>query len=215
MNKRLFILVVATVTATLALADLSTDWRNSSKGIYDVGGAGSAGPFVVGGVVQLIWSPTGITTTTGNSYAVDASAIRGQITGIASEYVLLRDITTTYGKFTGSTDVFTSADIGGADINTGFFFTRIFQGDGSGGQFFLDTDAVDASLWVYDDGAGNSPPVPDTATIYKENAIANTVWIDANNTTVIPEPGTFGLMGLAGLGLFMARRSALKKARRI
>ena len=208
MKKMIIALFVISVVG-VASADLSTTWFNSTKAIYDVGGSGAGGPFIDGAVVQLIWSPTGITTDSAGQYAVSSTAVRGDATGLAGEFVLAVGVTKNYGFFDAFSSVYTDVDVGGTDIHTGYFFTRVFQATGAGGEFFLDTDAVDASLWV----VSGSPPDP--STVYSDPALASNVLIDANASTVIPEPATFGLMGLAGLGLFMARRSALKKARRI
>jgi len=204
--KKIVILICITMIASFGIADLAINWKNTSKGIYDVGGSGSTGPFITDGLAQLIWSPTGIQTGTPGAYNVVGGAL------LPGEILLTSTFTTpNYGFWSSVDDIYTNADVGGANINTGKFFTRIFQDhNASAGVFFIDVGEVDASAWVYNPG-----PPADPQTVYGDNAVPATTTINANNTAVIPEPGTFGLMGLAGLGLFMARRSALKKARRI
>ncbi len=92
----------------------------------------------------------------------------------------------------------------GGSVSTGFFFTRIFNSPiAAVGEYYLDTPNVSAANWEFDSANPQS--------IYGEDVIASGNGISENGTTVvIPEPATFGLMGVAALGLFLAR----KKARR-
>jgi len=208
--KRLGLIIMTVLTVYVVHADLAINWSNWQIILND-----NATPLLDGAKAQLIWSPTGITTTTPGAYNVQGGTM------LSGEFLLAETVTAgwgagapdDYGLWNTVSGTYTDANVGGADIHTGYFFTRIFGNDGVVyGESFLDTGAVDASLWVFDiDHPGD--------TTYSKNAVPGTAFetidLNSNNTTVIPEPGTFGLMGLAGLGLFMARRSALKKARRI
>lgn len=209
MKKLIIIAAVVAAIAGVAKADLAVKWFNDQI-IVDDGSGGLAD----GALVQLLWSATGIQTSGGGGFAVQGGAL------LQGEYLLAQ--TTTFGSggatppdfglWAPTQGIWFNSDVGGADINSGFFFTRIFNADGALGETFLDTGEVDASAWVYDDGTGKVPPVPDPNTIYQLNAIPgpafSTVLLDTNGSTVIPEPATVGLMGIAGLGMFLARKKA-------
>ncbi len=89
-----------------------------------------------------------------------------------------------------------------------------YDGLGAIDWFFLDTQEVNASLLKYNDGRNNTPPVPVVDTIWADNAIPGDAFtslvLESGGTTVIPEPATLGMMAIAGLGMFLAR----KKTRR-
>jgi hypothetical protein len=209
MNKVIMMAAVFAVGVGIANADLSVKWFNG-KIIVDDGSGGLAD----GAKVQLLWSQTGIQTAGGGTFAVENGAL------LAGEFLLQETVTlgsgggqpANYGLWSPLTGVWGNADVGGADINTGFFYTRIFNTTGVANESFLDYGQVDASAWVYDDGATSSPPVPDPATIYQLNALPGadftSVALDLNGSTVVavPEPATFGMMGVAALGMFLARK---------
>lgn len=113
-------------------------------------------------------------------------------------------------------------------LNTGGAQTYVidtlgaFQGYASGKQVVLDWQAYDADAWIVVTGTGTSEAyvanvgslITDRA--FDDKALPEGINFDNNaagasaNAVVIPEPATFGLMGIAGLGMFLAR----KKARR-
>lgn len=201
--KKIMTIVAVVAIAGVVSADLSTKWLNS-KIILQADSVN----LLDGTKVQLIWSAGGIQTGAAGAYNVLGGAV------LAGEFLL--NETVTFGAGGGSpadfglwepvNSVYFNADVAGANINSGFFFTRIFQSSASAGEWFLDTGAVDASAWVFD--------AQNTATIYQGNAVPGadftTLDLNSGGTSVIPEPATFGLMGIAGLGMFLAR----KKARR-
>ncbi|MEE9358731.1 MAG: PEP-CTERM sorting domain-containing protein [Sedimenticolaceae bacterium] len=199
--KKTMAIVAVIAMAGVASADLAVDWA-STAGMYDVGGSGGGGPFITDGIVQLIWDASGSQTISGGAggYNVGGGAL------LAGEFLLnTAVINSGFGQWADGVGIYSDANVGGADIASGVFFTRIFQdATGSVGSFFLDTGEMAATL-VYNAG----PPVdPASITDYSGIAVvgASTGSIDANATTVIPEPATFGLMGIAGLGMFLARR---------
>jgi len=202
MKKIISGIIGIVLVAGLASADLGVSFYNNQVGVQD-----GAGNFLVGTTMQLIWSPTEAITVAG-LYDVTPLAIRGESDG-EDGFVLATGSTENYGFWSTMDGLYTSTDVGGANINTGYFYVRVFNNNTS--------DFVDFAM---EEGANYVYSSTDTSTTYSENAIPgpNSSVINTNQnatTTTVPEPGTFGLMGLAGLGLFMARRSALKKARRI
>jgi hypothetical protein len=193
----LFLCCCVSVVFQSAFADLAIDWKNTTKAVYQPGGSGGSGPFVTNGMIQLIWSASGITTTSGNGYDLEGGTL------LPGEYLLATAYTTPlYGFWSAISDIYVNTDVGGANINSGYFFTRIFQNStASLGAYFVDVGQVNAASWVYSYG-----PPPDPATVYNTGSLSANVTINQNLTTVIPEPATMGLFGLGAIGTFLIRR---------
>jgi len=188
--KKVMLMAMAVMVAGIVSADLSINWANSSQPVYDVGGSGNGGPFVAGAEVDLIWSTVGAITTPGlynlaanlgvTEFVLDGTAVAG-----------------TFGFFAGG-GIYTDANVGGNNVNSGFFFTRIYQ---PVGNFFLDIPLGEGGDFIYE------PTAP--LTTFSANAVNGApAFVDSNGTQVVPEPATLGLMGIAGLGMFLARRKA-------
>ena len=188
-------------------ADLKVDWINDSVKVES-----SGVNLPDGAKIQLIWSANGITTQL-NQPAQVAGGAR-----LAGEYLLNEGITETvdghidFGLWNTIGGVYTNANVGGANINAGYFFTRIFaSADGSVGEYFLDTGEVDASLYVYDS------QLP--STIYSDNAVPGPSPLDLNSrgtlVVAVPEPATFSLIAIAGLGAFFMRRRWLRSLNKV
>ena len=192
--RKVIAMIMVAMVAGIASADLSISWDSGAAGaIYDVGGSGGAGPFVEGALVQLIWS-----TTPGITVAGDYALLGGAT--LADEWELDNSLTGAYGQGFSGGGIYADAAVGGNDISTGYFYTRVFQSAASAGESFLDIAGASPALAVYD---------PQTAsTTYGDPVLVAAYNIDANTTTVIPEPATFGLMGVAALGMFLARKKA-------
>ncbi len=184
--KKIAIIAVAAMVTGIASADLAVAWKNTAGAVTAPSGGSS---YLVGSTVQLLWSAAGAVTTAGSYNNVNGALLAGEqlldstISGVNSSWNLPGE------TFAG-------------DYSGGAFFTRFFQSDGAGGEFFLDVEMADGADWVF-----NSK---DPTTTYKTDVVAGVLNINQNATTVIPEPATLGLMGVAGLGMFLAR----KKARR-
>ena len=195
--KKVITMVAMVAAASVATADLSVNFNNQGVGIAS-GGTTPGEAVAQGSLMQLVWSATGVTTSGGNSYDVGAGK------ALAGEYILDEQVTiNTFGFYGPNTGVYGNADVGGADINSGFFFLRAFESaTGANGESFSDFAAVDSSAWVYN--------AIDTGTIYQGNLTGGTggtfVDIASAGTTIVPEPATIGLMGIAGLGLFASRK---------
>jgi len=203
--------VIAGVNADLSVSFVNNTTAVGMPGIVE--GDGDLSHYIPEpSIVQLIWSPVNNTASRLSNTEVDVGG-----TLKAGEVLLLQTTTAPpnpwgYGSWNPTSGVWNDAFVGGVDINTGYFYARVFTGDALGDSYYYETAGIDASGWDYDPNDPQNQPVYNDSMLKDETAF---IAVDANNTTVIPEPGTFGLMGLAGLGLFMARRSALKKARRI
>ena len=195
--KKLITLIGVFAAVAVVSADLSVNFNNQGVGIAS-GGTTPSDAVATGSLMQLVWSQTGVTTSSGSSYDVGAGK------ALTGEFILDAQFTTSvYGFYGPNTGEYTDADVGNADINAGFFFLRAFESEaGSSGESFRDFAAIDSSAWVYDASA--------PGTIYQGNLTGGTggtfVDIATAGTTVIPEPATIGLLGIAGAGLFAARR---------
>jgi hypothetical protein len=195
MKKTMAVLMVVAV-AGVASADLAVNAKNQTplvrEGFTEVGpGQG----LEAGAYVQLLWSAdnTGYQSDDLNDSLLNAG-----------EYLLREGYAGNVGLFNLTSDpAFTSADVGGADINAGYFYARVFErGTVAPGDFFLEMGITGPTLTAYD------PLVPTSTYSFNMGADLTEVWIDAQGTTVVPEPATIGLMGIAGLGLVLARRKA-------
>ncbi len=186
--KKIITMMMVVAVAGVAVADLAIDLKNNSGLVYQPGTT----TFVDRVLVQLIWAPTlnGIAQTDG---------------GLDAGEFLLNSLVTTSG-FAGTFSdqpqgilVYESADVGNANIQNGYFFVRLFDDAGvANGDFYLQQAVFGPDLLEYDYML--------ISTIYGTNATIDGGQLDAQGLTVIPEPATLSLMGIAGLGMFLARR---------
>ncbi len=199
-RKEIFMLSVVMLVSSMAYADFSVQFRNRDVAVTTDGTVGNAVP--AGTKVQLIWSAAGIQTSSGNSYNVLNGAL------LAGEILLTEDVTAgTFGFWDGPTVAvtFSDSDVGGASIDTGFVYARIFMdATGSAGSAFADVNEVDIDVdgYVFS-STDTSTQFTTSATGLAGGSLLN---IGSFGTTVIPEPATIGLVGIAGMGLFLARR---------
>jgi hypothetical protein len=189
--KKTMVMLAAVAVAGMAMADLSVEYKLGAP-ISTAGHTGS--PYMASGsLCQLIWRADNV----GYQAADITDAI--SLTR-AGDVLLLSSACGNAGTRSslGST-VYTDADVGQA-VNTGYFFARIFDSAAPVvGSYFIDVGIQGPALKAY------SATDPLSAYVGNIAGTAN-VAIDAFGTQVIPEPATFGMMAIAGLGLFLARK---------
>lgn len=150
--------------------------------------------------VQLIYAGANGIADYGNGDVIDASVDTDLLAG--DDVLLYSGIFENTGGLyeesaAGSFGVFDGAAFLGAPV-----YGRIFNSSapGDGDRFYVGSVA---NLNDLDSGA-EPPPVPDNYDL-----VGPGVGLSPNATgTVIPEPATIGLMGIAGLGLYLSRRKA-------
>lgn len=179
------------ITALIAVASVATaDIAVSAKTTAPVSTDGTPATYLApGNLALLVWSAS----DNSGSTSVDTS-------GLAAGEVQLASLS---GANAGvilapaSPTVYNDASVGGADINTGYLYVRIFQDSSidAGDLYGVGSAVLGSSLTEYDSS------VP--STIYSDSFNAAPLTL---SNTVVPEPATIGLMGIAGLGMFAARR---------
>lgn len=180
--KKIAMIAVVAMVAGLASADLAVAWKSQAGAVTAPSGGAN---YLVGSRIDLIYSLSGAITVDGqyNVTLPDETVLATGLTGANSLW-----------NVPGQTFV--------GDFSAGKFFTRVYESTGAAGEFFLDIAMADGVDYVFNP--------QDTGTVYANSVVSGIQNINANGTTVIPEPATFGLMGIAGMGLFLAR----KKSRR-
>jgi hypothetical protein len=192
--KKISIVAAALTVAAVASADIYVN-AVVGFGIYDQ--ADGVSPLIAnpGGeaLMQLFYvGGNGVADYEDGSFGVLGAG------GASGDDVLLGSFTFTAaggafdGYLTGAN--FTSTDLGLAGGNV---FARVFQGTGGAGDWYYQGAIFAASDL---DQPGGDPP--------DSYLIDGGVAAIANTGQVIPEPATIGLMGIAGVGMFLARRKA-------
>ena len=193
--KKTLVMSLAAMVAMCSVADIAIEWKSGANSVGNQAGDNLIGS---GTYAALVWSAGAPTLAT--AFAPDGTS--------ANEFLLNSTITTGLGGgFLIGGAVYDDSAVGGADINSGYFFTRIF-----------DTATVTVSSY-YSQGGVEIPtlneaydaeglPTPAYATLVYDGAAAAPVFGQTVNevVSVIPEPATLGLLGVAGLGMFLARK---------
>ena len=207
MKKTLVLCSAVSLLVMGATADLAVSFWNSTAFFGNVGTDTAtdfdpASYLQSDSITQLIWNQN---SPTAGNVGVGGSLLAGEV---LLEQMFLND--SAYGGWgPGAGITYDSAFINAsdqydtADINVGFFYARVFESGAAQGDYYYTGATVDAADWVL---VGTDPGTVFSGSIM-EDVTTN---IDSQGTQVIPEPATFGLMGIAGLGMFLAR----KKARR-
>ena len=196
--KKVVAVLALTMVGMAAHADFYINFK-SSFGIYNEAGDAGIIPNVGDqALVQLIYAGANDQP----DYASGTDLSVGSL--IAGDDVLLWQ-----GVFTnngGAYEDYASGTFNSSVIEdyqgNGIIYGRIFSGLGEVGDTYYQGDLFTANNL---DPNGEPPPTPDDYDLggAQDNQ-------KADDGTVIPEPATFGLMGVAALGLFLAR----KKVRR-
>jgi len=188
--KKLITMAAAVTVATIATADLAFFQFKSADRLFDNTGAQVANGSIVGASVVSLVNLSPFVFDNGGQLQIDIANISAAYTGNVGNAAPV------FGGGYNSTTVSErpSAAIGQTayfvfDLNGGGIAEGDFIGLGIGGVI-LDMAAV-------------GDPAPTNPQLINPGAVTA-------NIQVIPEPATLGLMGIAGLGLFLAR----KKARR-
>ncbi len=197
MKTVLLCVVLGGFSANL-FADLAISFRNTTLFLKpgETTPINSDSVLPAGTYAQLLWAPSNLTYRDGN---LGLSLYDPGEILLAETYS-----TTTAARFNAGIGVYTDADVGGADINTGCFFARIWEtAVPSPGAYFLELGIQGPTLTEYN--------VFNPDTVYYTNLGAEypsgtDIAIDVQGTTVVPEPSSIGLMGIAGLGMFLTRR---------
>jgi hypothetical protein len=198
--KKTLALIATLAVAGIAGADLAVLFQSTGNTIMKEGFTFPAtGPGQVldaGALVQLIWKADNVGYQTDD--LLDPISLLNQ-----GEFLLASGATTGgAGNFSLGQAIKGNADVGNADILSGHFYVRIFDSAApTVGSYFLEYGIRNPTLTQYD---------PQTASTIYSLSGGVTSTITDQNTTVIPEPGTIGMMGLAGIGMYLAR----KKSRR-
>jgi|GEM_PF-6950481 len=191
--KKLIALMMTVAVAGVATADISVDFKSGGVPLLL---AGEVAPspttmLAAGSLVQLVWKSD---ATGYQSADLDSSLVN------SGEFVLSSGAANFGGMFAFGSALYGNSDVGGADITSGAFYGRIFDSaDGAVGSYFLEMGLQGPGLNTF------SALDPSTSYTGNLNDIGMAA-IDAQGTQVIPEPATLGLMGIAGLGMFLARK---------
>ncbi len=201
MKKVMAVLAIASCVG-VASADIALDYWNDA-GVLNGGFLGADGFGTA--TAQLIWSAT--------APALDGSMFVDSAYGLNSGEYLLQTVNTSAGYAGTWSDqasslsglLFGDSDVGGSDINTGYLYVRFYDDAFGNGSYGL-VQAIDVS------GSLTEFDALTPSTTYSSNGLLGGTIVDAAGTAgqfeVVPEPATIGLMGIAGLGMFLARRKA-------
>lgn len=195
MKKVMAMIAVASI-AGIAVADINVDLSNGGS-VFTTGG----GTVFEDVKVQLV-------------YNADAFSLSVDVSGSNSGDNILAEFDTTPG-FAGTwSDLGNQGGVFNLGTQAGYLAVRVFNADdmGIGAGYFqynLDTDgtlatynAQDLATAYYTDTLVVAPGAEEAKITGGDFSAANGV------ITGIPEPATLGLMGIAGMGLFLARRKA-------
>ena len=185
--------LMAFLVAGIAYADIDIEFDNTGGTVTEGGSGGTVGIDVV--LAQLIWTASVPTAQAGIGGALGTGE------------VLLDTVTTTLGMWGtwGDQDqpveTYLDSDVGGVNINNGYFFVRLFDiANTAVDDYYLQWESAEWSpaLTEY-----NTEPRP---TQYLTDTKLFAADIDEHGNQVIPEPAVAGLIGIFGAGMIFARR---------
>ena len=186
------------------LAGVENAGASSSFDVLDSNGvftdATLTTPLPIGATVQVIWSAD-------NAYA---PAIEGQLDAAgylanASDYILFQGSSSILGGWLGDLDgatTYTSANVGGNPLPSGFVYVRVFQdGSPTGGEFYADSTRIP----VINQQTNVPADLSDVVDIAPSGGVFPNKVIAA-----VPEPSVLAFCGIGSM--LMAYRRKMKKA---
>ena len=172
MKPRITTLLVL-FSCSLAFADVAVNFSAQSSPILKAGSSELVSENALDDdvLVQLIWSQT---ATGYQTDGLDLSLVN------PDEFILETNTNNQFGTFSPAmVSVFTDADVGGADINAGYIYARIFDSAvPSFGSYFLEMGLQGFGLFEYD--------ILNPSSIYTDdlNDLGGVVSIDSQNTFI-------------------------------
>jgi hypothetical protein len=149
MKKLLCLAAVGALCATMTYGDIGVKWL-SSAGFYGNPGSWAAGPYPDSlGLRQLLWSPNDP-----SAYTVNSSGFAvGQTEFLLATYAPGGG--SDYGQWnegqTSSPILRNNANVGGANINNGYLYSRVFIDPvPDANDYYYQSPAAGPSLTVYD-----------------------------------------------------------------
>jgi len=195
--KRKLVVIALSLIAAGASADIGVTWKNTTAGFFN-NAAPPTGTLLGNDAVHLlIWS---LSAPPSVDYALAG-------TGVGSGEIVLYTGPgpLSNSQFNYSGLVFNDTHVGGADINAGYLYSRIFQ-----------DSTVDVGDLYYQSPIFSSPALPEydaltpsTVITHNTPASSGAIVLDLATTgvyTVVPEPSVLAFLGLGGLALAARRR---------
>jgi hypothetical protein len=199
--KKILVITTIIMTAAMSFGDLAIAWNNNGSGTVPVLDSTGLAVLPAGNYATLIWSATAPSKAT--TLLVDGTAVSGE------QLLASTQTQSTGGFINGGATKYTDADVGGADINNGYFFTRIFDTvTPTTGGYYAQNTAIGSTL--VEAPAGILPPnLTHGVDGYSDPAFSTFGPVDTQYT-VVPEPATIGLFGLGALSAWIIRRNKAK-----
>ena len=187
------------LVAGVASAELDINFGNDATA---VAGVGSGGTVDVGEVLgQLIWTASVPTAQAGDNAALGTG-----------EFLLASVLSPSgfWGTFDEGLSTYVDLDVGGADINAGYFLVRLFDDSAKAeDDWYLQFDLAGPVLTEYD-------IVPRPTPYLTANLMPGGSTIDLDDATygyqAIPEPTVAALLGIFGSSMLVGRRLFSKKS---
>lgn len=203
--KKIATVAMSCVLTIGMLASVDTVRASSAFDVLDSNGVFTDGtlstPLPVGATVQVIWSAD-------NAYA---PGIAGQLDSAgylanASDYILFEGSSSILGGWLGDLDgstTYTSANVGGNPLPSGFVYVRVFQdGTPTAGEQYADSSLVP----VINQQTNVPPDLVDVVDIAPSSGVFPNKTIAA-----IPEPSVLAFCGIGSM-LMAYRRRKMQKA---
>ena len=183
MRSNSFIFIFSFITVTV-FADIGVNFGANSNPILKAGETEITSETALDDdvLVQLLWSDSMVDYQSAGG--IDSSLKR------ENEFVLETNTVNQYGTFSATTvSVFTDSDVGGADINAGYIYARIFDSAvPSFGSYYLEMGIQGFGLFEYDFLQPSSIYTDDFNDFGSAVAIdSQNAQVSSNNTNQPPE----------------------------